>query len=145
MLKTIPAAALLVVPFSAAAERAKDTPDWYHIDTTPTGTEIYVRKVDIVAGRPEQTDARLWMKHDFSRNRTISAREAMILYSVNCPRQTYRKLSITAYSPDGSVDTWQPEGEVEYVIPETNMAYAVALLCVGPSDSNPAPLSGGDL
>lgn len=145
MIRYLVAAAFVLFPLSAAADRAKDTPDWLHIDTTPTGTEVYARKSDIIAGRPNQTDARLWVKYDFSRNRTIRQREAMILYSVNCPRQTFRQLSITAFYPDGSAETLEPDGAVRYVVPETNMAFAVSLLCLTETDSTPTPVSGGDL
>lgn len=145
MIRYLIAATLLLLPLTAAADEAKDTPDWLHIGTTTTNTEMYARKADLLAGRGHQTDARVWLLFDNSRDRTVKSRESKALYSVNCPRQTYRALSMTAYMPDGSNDTWEPDGRIQHVIPDSYMATVVGILCYTPTADDGIAVPGSSL
>lgn len=145
MIRYLIAAAVLLLPLTAAADEAKDTPDWLHIDTTQTNTEVYARKADLLAGRGHQTDARVWLLFDYSRDRTVQAREAKALYSVNCPAKTYRKLTTTVYYPDGTNNTWKSNEGTKYVIPDSNMAMVVGILCYTPTADDGIAVPGSSL
>lgn len=49
MIRYLIAATLLLLPLTAAADEAKDTPDWLHIGTTTTNTEMYALRAALAA------------------------------------------------------------------------------------------------
>lgn len=122
------AIALALCPVHASAEDRSNA-EWIFIGEDQKGAVGYVRRQDVMAGRPNQTAARVWMKLDASRDRTVAFREAFSLIEVNCPAQTTRDLQITLYYPDGSVKTQQMFGASEYIIPGSNAEVMAKMVC----------------
>jgi len=132
MLKYLFAAALLAAPLTAAAQ-SEDVPEWYLIDTTTSNTDFYARTEDLLKGRDYQTDARVWVRLDASRDRTVDWKEMVVLYSVNCPERTTKVLHMTTYYRNGRNVTDRVPGTIEYIVPRSIMAATADMLCYSPS------------
>lgn len=122
---------LLIMPLTAAAATTDEFPEWEEIDTTHSNTVVYARTEDLLRGRADQTDARVWVRMDHTRDMTFKARSSMMLYTVNCPAQTYRNLKLVMFSPNGESREGGVSGVTEYIVPKTIMAYVANLLCSG--------------
>lgn len=144
MIRYLIAATLLLLPLTAAADEAKDTPDWFHVGTTKSKTEMYARKADLLAGRDYQTDARVWIKFDNARDATVEQTMMMALYSVNCPRQTTQLISMTIYYRNGRNISSDEPGEVGYIVPNTYMDTIAKILCYTPT-ADDGVVPGGEL
>lgn len=81
---------------STAADAAK----WTEITKSKDGSVIYIDGSSMVR---EGARVRLWSKIDFSNVATEEAREAVILYSVDCDKKTSATLSYVRYRANGSV------------------------------------------
>lgn len=126
-------AAVLAVTCPTNTAQAEDLPEWIEIGTTTQGTVIYARTADIAVGRPGTTSARLWIKFDASKDRTMSWRTTVVLYNVNCVTETYRIVQGTSYYPDGTnTEMRGMDQSTKYVTPDSNMEVAVKLLCAAP-------------
>lgn len=136
MIKFMFAAALLAIPFSAAA-KSSDLPEWLNIDTSETNSVVYARTEDLMKGRSYQTDARVWVRIDASRDRTVDWREMIIFYSINCPKYTYEILHMSTFYRGGRNVTNQVSGKTEYIVPRTIMARTADVLCYTPDLNTP--------
>ena len=123
-------ALLFAIP---VAEAAPQDPDWTFISTTTSGTRITALTSDLQAGRSDQTAAKVWVDMDASSDSTVRWRSMRILYAVNCTNQTYRRVTMTAYLPNGTSDTvTEPYPDLKYIVPDTNMHTLAAILCYDP-------------
>ncbi len=123
-------AALVAAPIAA-----EQLPAWFRVGTTDTGTVFYARTADLQEGRSNQTAAKVWVHMDSSRDRTVSFKEARILYVVNCVVRTSQQVQATAYDRSGHTETMGIRA-VEFIIPDSNMDRVADLLC---SDPDPEP------
>lgn len=130
VLKAAIAAIALAIP--APAQSNEEPPEWYYIDTTESGTVIYARTSDLAQGRSNQTAAKVWVRMNARKDRTVQWRELMSLYIVNCVAQTYRTEQMSAFYPNGKVDTVQRPGETNHITPGTRMEIVTNLLCSDP-------------
>lgn len=113
---------------------SQDRPEWFLIDTNKTGTQIFARTIDLQAGRPESRAAKLWVKIDASRDRTVSWREIKTLYAVDCIAETYRVITThVAYSTKQS-ETIPGDMKLQFVVPGSVMAGATEILCSSPEE-----------
>lgn len=132
-MKLIFALLLSLVPLAAATAEAP--PEWSLLGTDNDGTDIYVRTDDMLKGRPTHTQAMAWIKLDHSKDSSTSLRESKILVEINCPAQTFRRLSSVNYQPDGSSNTDTPTyAKTDYITPETTIFAVAKIVCADVDD-----------
>lgn len=93
-------------------------------------------------------DARLaWVRADHSKNKSVTARETMTLYTVNCETTGFRALSIVEYDKDGKVlGQWGDEilsKDYDYAPPGSYIENVVEGACLprfDPPKAIPAPI-----
>lgn len=119
----------------ASATSAEELPEWLYINTSDNGTVVYARSADLVNGRSNQTAAPVWIRFDSSRDKTISFKEARVLYAINCVARTSTHVQGTMFYRDGRNVT-NGVGDIEFIIPGSNMDHVADLLC---SDPEPQP------
>jgi hypothetical protein len=129
--------AMLLIPITALADTPAGPDDWLMVDTTTTGTKVFARTMDINAGRPADRAARIWVKTDASRDKTVIFRESKVLYSVDCPAGEYTAVTYAFYLPDGSVRTNRAEANERssFAVPGSIMSDIIQALCAAPSSS----------
>lgn len=132
MLKFLITTAAIALGLSSPANAAE--PDWTLIHISDSGSRVYYRTKDVMAGRSTTRAGRLWMWYDFARDATNPDREAKQLNEVDCVAQTYRVISATFYRPSGQSSTQTtPYASNQYVIPGTVMSSVVDAFCVDPA------------
>lgn len=114
---------------TAVLALAAATP-WLYVNTTRNDTVIYVRADDVANGHPSSRDARMWVRQDYRRDRTIPLTEAKVLYAVDCVARTTVQLSITFYDLKGAPGTatgnpW----DAKPIVPDSIMDDATRMLC----------------
>lgn len=110
---------------------AKNDSDWITIQAAaPNTTGVEARGADIFSGRSWKTDNKVWLRFDFSRDRTVEWRSAMVLYVIDCVNQSYKIASRTVYYPDGRNEYMGGDGRTMEIVPETNMALIARMVCV---------------
>ena len=126
MQKLIILALMLFTPTAASAQEL-----WLKLPPGENGKDpgMYLRQGDVLAGRPHQTSAKLWIKYDMTRFRSQGYKSAMALYKVNCRAQTTQQISRMEYMVDGSIRARNIAEPTEVVVPETHLAAAVNALC----------------
>jgi hypothetical protein len=125
----------LLIPIATLANPTVSN-EWTYFKTTPSGTRIYARTADINAGRPGDRAARLWTRQDSSRDRTVSYREARVLYSVNCVAESYTAVSYAFYKADGSVNSVRGDSsDTDFAVPGSIMADILGVLCSEPPEA----------
>jgi hypothetical protein len=126
------AAVAIALGLSSPANAAE--PEWTWIYTSDSGSRVYYRTQDVMAGRSTTRAGRMWMRYDFARDATNPDREAKQLNEIDCVAQTYRVISATFYRPNGQSATHTtPYASNQYVIPGSVMSQAVAAFCVDPA------------
>jgi hypothetical protein len=125
---------LLATALMWASPAAADT-EWTYVATTNGGTVIHARTSDLLKGRSHHTTAPVWVRMDASRDRTVSFREARVLYAVNCVARTSRSVQATVYFRNGTTQTDSVRAE-EFIIPDSNLDTVANMLC---SDPTPEP------
>lgn len=119
--------ALIAVSISIPAQA--DQPEWTVIATDTTGTVVSARTSDLMAGRSDQTSAKMWLEYDASRNTTVGWRRGIMLFVVNCPAETYRIASKSLYYPDGRHISSHAVEPAAFAVPGTILSAAIAALC----------------
>lgn len=71
---------------------------WRYLTSTSSGT-IYKYKYDSIKQRNSTLE--IWVKADYSRDKSEKARSAMMLYSFDCTASTSAILSLSEYQADG--------------------------------------------
>lgn len=130
-----------ILSFASMTAAVAEQPTWYYINKTDSGTVIHARTSDLMVGRSDQQAAKVWVKLDHSDDKTTPLRQTMVLYTVNCVAQTYRRVSATFYKADGSTETDTSNEATQHIIPESNISNVTDELCADPSsDSERASL-----
>ena len=84
----------------------------------------------------------VWVKTDFSRNKSVKYRETKIRRIYDCSERTINSLSSITYYPDGKSDsyTWETfEQKAEPIAPDTMGEAVLEAVCVMPADANAIP------
>lgn len=125
--------ALVLTTLAVPAYGEDEVPEWTFIDTTNTGTKIYARSQDILAGRADDTAAKVWVRFDASRDNTITWQSTVSLYVLNCIAETYQAVQHTYYYRDGrSRSTDRPE-QVRFIPPGSNVDSIKKMVCYTPA------------
>jgi hypothetical protein len=129
----IVAGALFAFPTTSIAA------DWQLLAWGKSEAVVFV-DTDSVRGLPPVEIRRpfeaiqLWVKMDFSQDRTVSYREQRQLYRVNCAAETMMIGSSVTYSANGSVvDSWSEEDYDFHYKPQTpeTIGYAIMEFACG--------------
>lgn len=82
--------------------------DWRHLTTSASGTVVLVdvesvRELPALGIRRPFPVMQVWIKMDFSRDKSETYREWRALYRFNCTAETSMVVSSVTYAPDGRV------------------------------------------
>lgn len=128
MSKLVTLLGLVLTLFIAVPAKA-DNSEWYYVGTASSGGIVYARTSDILKGRPESTDARVWIMIDLSRDASLPYRTMNVLYSFDCTRETSRALQTNTIMPNGKGKTEPASGSLSYVTPGTIEHDIYTLVC----------------
>lgn len=124
--------ALVLTTLTTPTTAENKIPVWTFIDTTPTGTKVYARSDDILAGRAEDTAAKVWVRFDAAADSTISWKSSISLYVVNCVAETYRAVQHTQYYRNGQTKTFPAREGTTFITPGSNMESIKKMVCYTP-------------
>jgi len=131
-MRLITALSALALIASSVPAGSEDVPEWTYIGTTDSGTVIRAKTSDLLAGRSNQTAAKVWVRMDASKDASVQFREAMTLYAVNCVAETYHTIQVTTYWRFRSPQTEPGSSGTRFVIPGTHMETLKDMLCSDP-------------
>lgn len=103
--------------------------EWMEIGTANTKSVIYARAEDLARGNSQSRAARLWIKIDARRDKTVDFSEMKTMYVVDCTTQSYRTVAMQVYYSDGSTKSVETSNKVEFIVPDTFMSTATDVLC----------------
>ena len=116
--------ALLMTPMPLYAE-------WLEWSSSTTGAVWYVdpERVNVSPGK-----VKIWVKQDYSRDRTVSYRSAMVQYSIDCQNEKFFMNSMISYDSYGKVVGSKSQNDYggygyETIVPETMLDGLARFVC----------------
>lgn len=113
----------------ATAAHADNSQRWQYVGDGSGGASVSVLKENLLAGRADQRDARMWVLFDARKVTASDVYQVRSLVSVDCVAHTYRKVSTSIMYKDGTSSTNLEYGSALPVVPDSPMEIAVGLLC----------------
>ena len=106
--------------------------EWYELITSESGSKFSLdpSRIKTVGERRH-----VWVKADHSRDAAVQARSSMTLYSIDCEKTSYRKLSSIRYDSYGKIMSsnsypdYVSDVGYEPIVPETIMDGISRLIC----------------
>lgn len=107
------------------------------LGSSETGAIWLARAAEVRGPREKRT---IWVKADFSADKTVAFRGTDVLYEIDCETTGYRVLSERVTMPDGSdtkTDYDREKTAVTYAVPSTMGGAVVEAACVPEFDIPP--------